>query len=83
MDRTDTINRLVALHARIVLDARQMEASGRRMHDAGDIDRAELTADIAAEMRLEAAAIADALVRLGTAVMIPEPGQLSLFGDGQ
>ena len=79
----DTTARLVALHARLVLDARQMEASGRRMHDAGDIDRAELAADMAAETRAEAAAIADALAGLGAPVLIPEAGQLSLFGDGQ
>jgi hypothetical protein len=80
--RAETTARLVALHARLVLDARQMEASGRRMHDAGEIDRAELTADMAAELRQEAAAIADALAGLGADVLIPEPGQLSLFGDG-
>lgn len=81
--RANTIARLVAIHARMVLDARQMEASGRRMHDAGDIDRAELAADMAAELRREAAAIAEALAGLGANVLIPEPGQLSLFGDGQ
>jgi hypothetical protein len=43
-----------------------------------------MTADeIAAQCRAEASAIEALLTAAGAQVLIPEPGQLSLFGNGQ
>jgi hypothetical protein len=70
------------LHARCVLNARDLEASADR-HDRADPDRASQARDDAAQCRAEASALAAMLQAAGAQVLIPEPGQLSLFGDGQ
>jgi hypothetical protein len=62
---------VAGLHARCVLNARDLEASADR-HDRADPDRAAQARDYAA-----------LLTAAGAQVLIPEPGQLSLFGDGQ
>jgi hypothetical protein len=66
---------VAGLHARCVLNARDLETSADR-HDRADPDRA-------AQCRAEASALAALLQAAGAQVLIPEPGQLSLFGDGQ
>jgi hypothetical protein len=61
---------VAGLHARRILDARALEASADR-HCLADPDRAAL------------AALAALLQAAGADVLIPDAGQLSLFGDGQ
>jgi hypothetical protein len=73
---------VAGLHARCVLNARDLEASADR-HDRADPDRAAQSRDDAAQCRSEASALAALLQAAGAQVLIPEPGQLSLFGDGQ
>ena len=73
---------VAALHARCVLNARNLEASADR-HECADPDRAAQSRDDAAQCRAEAAALAALLQAAGAQVLIPDAGQLSLFGDGQ
>ena len=73
---------VAGLHARRLLEARSLEASAARCAGA-DPDRAEQCTDDAAEARAEAAALAAMLRAAGADVLIPNPDQLSLFGDGQ
>jgi len=70
------------LHARRLLRACDLETSADR-HDRADPDRAAQSRDNAAQCRTEASALAALLQAAGAQVLIPEPGQLSLFGDGQ
>jgi hypothetical protein len=48
-----------------------------------DPDRAQQAGDDAAMCRAEAAALAALLQAAGAQVLIPDAGQLQLFGDGQ
>ena len=80
--KPDQIALVVALHARRVLQARDLEASSDRRLDH-DPDRAQQAGDDAAMCRAEAAALAALLQAAGADVLIPDAGQLSLFGDGQ
>jgi hypothetical protein len=73
---------VAGLHARRILDARALEASAGR-HCLADPDRAAQARDDAAMCRAEAAALAALLQAAGAQVLIPDAGQLSLFGDGQ
>ena len=73
---------VAGLHARRILDARALEASADR-HCLADPDRAEQCRDDAAQCRAQAAAIEALLKANGAQVLIPDAGQLSLFGDGQ
>jgi hypothetical protein len=70
------------IHAEFVLEARRLEASADR-HEGADPDRASQARDDAAQCRAKASAIEALLQAAGAQVLIPEPGQLSLFGDGQ
>jgi hypothetical protein len=70
------------IHAEYVLKARYLEASADR-HEGADPDRAAQARDDAAQCRAGASALAALLQAAGAQVLIPEPGQLSLFGDGQ
>ena len=70
------------IHAEYVLQARRLEASADR-HEGADPDRASQARDDAAQCRAKASALAALLQAAGAQVLIPEPGQLSLFGDGQ
>ena len=70
------------IHAEYVLQARRLEASADR-HESADPDRASQARDDAAQCRAEASALAALLQAAGAQVLIPDPGQLSLFGDGQ
>ncbi len=70
------------IHAEYVLEARRFEASADR-HEGADPDRASQARDDAAQCRAKASAIEALLQAAGAQVLIPEPGQLSLFGDGQ
>ena len=78
----DQIALVVALHARRILQARDFEASSDRRlgHDP---ELAQQAGDDAAMCRAEAAALAALLQAAGAQVLIPDAGQLSLFGDGQ
>ena len=78
----DQIALVVALHARRILQERDLEASSDRRLDH-DPDRAQQAGDDAAMCRAEAAALAALLQAAGAQVLIPDAGQLSLFGDGQ
>jgi hypothetical protein len=78
----DHIATLAGLHARRLLSARALEASAARC-EASDPDRAAMCRDDAADRRREAKALAALLRVSGADVLLPEPGQLSLFGDGQ
>ena len=78
----DQIALVVALHARRILQARDFEASSDRRLDH-DPDRAQQAGDDAAMCRAEAAALEALLKAAGADVLIPDAGQLSLFGDGQ
>ena len=73
---------VAGLHARCVLNARDLEASADR-HECADPDRAAQARDDAAQCRAEASALAALLQAAGAQVLIPAEGQLSLFGDGQ
>ena len=73
---------VAGLHARRLLRARDLEATADRCLDI-DPDRAQQAGDDAAMCRAEASALAALLQAAGAQVLIPEPGQLSLFGDGQ
>jgi hypothetical protein len=70
------------IHAEYLLQARRLEASADR-HEGADPDRASQARDDAAQCRAKASALAALLQAAGAQVLIPEPGQLSLFGDGQ
>jgi hypothetical protein len=70
------------IHAEYVLQARNLEASADR-HESADPDRASQARDDALQCRAKASAIEALLQAAGAQVLIPEPGQLSLFGDGQ
>jgi hypothetical protein len=70
------------LHARRLLRAHDLEATADRCLGI-DPDRAQQAGDDAAMCRAEASALAALLQAAGAQVLIPEPGQLSLFGDGQ
>jgi hypothetical protein len=70
------------IHAEYVLQARSLEASADR-HESVDPDRASQARDDAALCRAKAYAIEALLKATGAQVLFPEPGQLSLFGDGQ
>jgi hypothetical protein len=70
------------IHAEFVLEARRLEGSADR-HESADPDRASQARDDAAQYRAKASAIEALLQAAGAQVLIPEPGQLSLFGDGQ
>jgi hypothetical protein len=70
------------IHAEYVLQARNLEASADR-HESADPDRASQARDDASLCRAKAYAIEALLKAAGAQVLIPEPGQLSLFGDGQ
>lgn len=67
---------LTALHARLILEARDCERLA-----AHNPDHAEREASDAQRLRAEAAALADVLGPLG--VLVPEPKQLSLWSDGR
>ena len=67
---------LVALHARLLLEARECEARDY----AGNLNREAERAE-ARTRRQEAAALAEVLGPHG--VEAPMPGQLSLFSDGK
>ncbi len=70
---------LAAMHARCITQARDFEAAAaRRLPDDPDAMQAR---DLAADLRADAEAIAVALEHMG-GVLIPAPGQLSLFSDG-
>ena len=73
---------VVALHARRILQARDLEASSDRRLDH-DPELAQQAGDDAAMCRAEAAALAALLQAAGADVLIPAEGQLCLFGDGQ
>jgi hypothetical protein len=73
---------VAGLHARRLLRARDLEATADRCLGI-DPDRASQARDEAAQYRAEASALAALLTAAGAQVLIPEPGQLSLFGDGQ
>ena len=66
---------LAALHARLLLEAREAEAIARRNPDHADRERAE-----ADTRRAEADALAALLEPQGA--LVAPPGQLSLFSDG-
>jgi hypothetical protein len=66
---------LVALHASLILSAREAEAIAARNPDHAERERAE-----AATRRREAAALAGMLALHG--LEPPPAGQLQLFGDG-
>jgi hypothetical protein len=70
------------IHAEYVLQARRLEASADR-HECADPDRASQARDDASQCRAKASAIEALLQAAGAQVLIPTPGQLSLFGDGQ
>jgi hypothetical protein len=78
----DDITTVAALYAQRVIEARRLEASAARFGEL-DPERATRCWDDAAQRRAEAAAIAALLKAAGADVLIPEPGQLLLFGDGQ
>lgn len=78
----DQIALVVGLHARRILQARDLEASADRCLGI-DPDRAAQARDDAAMCRTEASALAALLQAAGAQVLIPDAGQLSLFGDGQ
>ena len=67
---------LAALHARLLLEAREAEAIARRNPDYADRELAE-----AGTRRAEADALATLLEPAG--VLIAPAGQLSLFSDGR
>ena len=67
---------LTALHARLILEARDAEALAARGGDHADREASE-----AATRRTEAEALAALLEPHG--VLIAPPGQLSLFSDGR
>ena len=73
---------VAGLHARRLLAARDLEASADR-HASADPDRAAQARDDAAMCRAEASSLAALLQAAGAQVLIPNAGQLSLFGDGQ
>jgi hypothetical protein len=73
---------VAGLHARRLLRARDLEATADRCLGI-DPDRAQQAGDDAAMCRAEASALAALLTAAGAQVLIPEPGKLSLFGDGQ
>jgi hypothetical protein len=81
MDRAD-IATVAGLHAARLLEARRLDASAARCEHI-DPERAARCLDDAADQRREAVALAALLQAAGAQVLIPEPGQLSLFGDGQ
>jgi hypothetical protein len=81
MDRAD-IATVAGLHAARLLEARRLDASAARCEHI-DPERAARCLDDAADQRREAVALAALLKAAGAQVLIPEPGQLSLFGDGQ
>jgi hypothetical protein len=70
------------IHAEYVLEARRLKSSADR-HECADPDRAAQARDDAAQCRAKTSAIEALLKAAGAQVLIPEPGQLSLFGDGQ
>jgi hypothetical protein len=78
----DQVATVAGLHARRLLRARDLEATADRCLGI-DPDRAAQSRDDAAMCRAEASALAALLQAAGAQVLIPEPGQLSLFGDGQ
>lgn len=71
---------LAAMHARCITEARDLEAAAAR-RQPDDIDAIQ-SRDHAADLRAEAAAIADALGHMG-GVLIPDARQISLFSDGE
>ena len=77
----DTLADAVAAHARLVIKAREGEALAARLAIRGD-DMAEIEAVRAMEARRDADAIRE-LLRPFADVHVPEPGQLSLWGDGR
>lgn len=78
----DYVATVAALHAERVIEARRLEASAARCEHT-DPDRAAQCLDGAADYRREAVALAALLKATGADVLIPNPDQLSLFGDGQ
>lgn len=66
---------LAALHARLILEAREAETLASRNPDHAERERAD-----AAQRRGQAAALADLLAPHG--VHVPDPRQLALFSDG-
>jgi hypothetical protein len=78
----DYIATVAGLHATRLIEARRLEASAARCEHS-DPDRAAQCLDGAADYRREAVALAALLIAAGADVFIPEPNQLSLFGDGQ
>jgi hypothetical protein len=76
-----SIERIAALHAGLILAAREQEAAALRYGDHGDAERADQARDYASEHRADARAIADLLARFDD-VHVPQPGQLALFSDG-
>lgn len=66
---------LAALHARLILEAREAEAVAARNPDHRERELAE-----AFTRRHEAAALAAMLAPHG--IEAPPPGQMQLFGDG-
>jgi hypothetical protein len=78
----DQIAHVAGLHADLMLQARDREASAKR-HIINDPERSAQAGDDAAICREKASAIAALLQAAGAQVLIPTEGQLSLFGDGQ
>jgi hypothetical protein len=81
MDRAD-IATVAGLHATRLIEARRLEASAARCEHI-DPERAARCLDEAADQRREATALAALLKAAGADVFIPQPNQLSLFGDSQ
>lgn len=75
----EELSALAALHARCIENARRDERAARRLR-LDDPHRAELSADMAAEWRAEAAALAKLLAPHG--VEVRDPRQLALLSDG-
>jgi hypothetical protein len=74
--------RIVAMHARYITTARDLEASARR-HWNTDPDRAAQAADDAAEARANAEALEQLIRKAGEDIHIPDRRQLSLMNDGE
>jgi hypothetical protein len=74
-DGVTDLTTLAALHARLILQARDCERLAERNPDHAEREAAE-----AAMHRAEAAALAALLAPHG--VHVPDPRQLALFSDG-
>lgn len=70
--------RAVSLHARLLCKAAERRATALRLRDAGQVERAEMAEDEAAETLADANALRDLLADLPH-VHTPHPDQLSLL----